>query len=193
MGIEEHIDQEIACQLLRYEPNTGLLYWMPRPIHFFKTEKDFRRWNTVYADKEAFTSDNGDGYKCGSVLGKNTRAHRLIWLMVYGWLPEQIDHINRDRSDNRIDNLRAANASENMRNQKCAASNRSGHAGVHWYSPTRKWCARITHEGKRIFLGYFNELSEAIAARMNAEKELKYGVNQHDQPADLPASFGYVH
>lgn len=98
------------------------------------------------------------------------RAHRLAWLYVHGEFPlNDLDHINRVRSDNRIGNLRLATRAENLQNQSMRSTNTSGHVGVSWFKRDQKWRAQIAVNYKVINLGYFTDLSEAIAARQAAE------------------------
>lgn len=111
-----------------------------------------------------------DGYIEIRFNGKKQLAHRLAWLYIYAELPKDgIDHINHDRSDNSIDNLREVGHSINMLNKTKYTNNSSGVCGVNWYKPNNKWNAQIQVDGKKINLGYFLEFSEAVNARKNAE------------------------
>ena len=122
-------------------------------------DKDAGLFTKLYRSKNSSTSKgagwiNGQGYKYIMVLGETYSAHRLAWLYVYGELPEfQIDHINHDRSDNRIKNLRSVTHSENQRNRLIPSSNSSGIHGVSWNKFTKKWVSSITVNGKRIHIG----------------------------------------
>lgn len=154
--------KEEICGLLDYNPETGLLHW--------KQRADVpKEWNSRFAGKQAFTSDDGSGYRVGAINNKNTRAHRVIWKMVHGTEPEQIDHINGNRADNRIANLRAVVNAHNGRNQKLRISNSSGIMGVSFCKRAGKWRARITVNGKDKHLGIFKSYSEAVSARLSAE------------------------
>ncbi len=114
---------------------------------------------------------NGDGYLLIMVQSRLYKAHRLAWLYVSGeWPEDQIDHINRNRSDNRITNLREVSHKQNQQNRSKPSNSTSGHPGVSWYKRYYKWVARITHNYKLIHLGYFTDREEAIAARKAAEK-----------------------
>lgn len=93
---------------------------------------------------------------------KRYLAHRLAWLYTYGYMPkQQIDHINGNRSDNRICNLREANASQNQYNKKLNLNNTSGVKGVVFDKETKKWRVRITVNKKIISLGYYDNLNDA--------------------------------
>ena len=110
------------------------------------------------------------------VLGKLYLAHRLAWLYVYGYFPTEIDHINRNKADNRILNLREVTHSENQKNQKMNSKNTSGFTGVYKHR-NGKWVAQIQVGGKSINLGYFHKIENAVATRKNAEIKYKFHKN----------------
>lgn len=97
------------------------------------------------------------------------RAHRLAWWMETGVMPDEIDHINRVRSDNSWVNLREVTRTQNNLNSKVRTDNVSGKVGVSWVARDSKWLARLTLEGRIIELGSFEGLDAAIAARRNGE------------------------
>ena len=110
------------------------------------------------------------GYLRICINGKDYAAHRLAWLYVYGvWPSAEIDHINRVKTDNRIDNLTEATRTENNRNKGKSKNNTSGHVGVSWDKTKQKWYAYIQHDSKRIHLGYYDVLEDAVAARRAGE------------------------
>ena len=112
------------------------------------------------------------GYRQIQIKGKMYLAHRLVWLYVHGKFPdEQIDHINGDKLDNRIDNLRDVSPQENNKNQPRRVNNTSGHTGVFWATHADKWLASIRVDGKLKHLGYFNILEDAVEARLQASIE----------------------
>ena len=116
-------------------------------------------------------SKNERGYVVARVDNRNYRLHRLAWLWMTGaWPKEEIDHINGDRSDNRWCNLREATHSENMRNKGIHPLNTTGVKGVIWHRETSRWKVQIKIDRRSIFLGYFDDLSDARIARENAEK-----------------------
>lgn len=112
------------------------------------------------------------GYVVIRVDGILYRAHRLAWLYSYGTWPDgEIDHKNRDKSDNRLSNLRVASSRENKQNCGIKRSNKSGASGV-WFDRERgKWQATIRANGKRLHLGRYLTASEAAEARLTAEKK----------------------
>jgi hypothetical protein len=113
-----------------------------------------------------------DGYVDICINRKLYLAHRLVWLYVYGnWPPHQIDHINRDRTNNRIHNLRLATPAQNAQNRTIAKNNKSGFTGVFLYS-CGKHGAFITKDKKRIYLGLYDTLEEARQVRSNAQNSM---------------------
>lgn len=149
---------EYLRSVLHYEPETGIFT---------------RKVSTSNSVKvgDAAGSQSGRGYLNITVGSRLYRAHRLAWLYVYGnWPEDQLDHINRDRADNRIENLREVTNKQNHQNSGKRRDNTSGHPGVCWHKQRSKWVARIMHNQKQIHLGLFTDIEEAIAARKAAEK-----------------------
>ncbi len=113
------------------------------------------------------------GYLGISIKGKSYLAHRVAWQHCVGLIPKGmvIDHINRDKSDNRIDNLRVCTNSQNASNRaEVMTTNTSGFRGVS--AQAGKWLAYITHNRKRIYLGYHRTPEDAAAAHMEARKRI---------------------
>lgn len=175
------VTSEILNDLLRYESETGLLFWKRRGIGYFQSKNPQHGhavWNAKYANQPAFTSIGSDGYYRGGVFKRKLLAHRVIWTMVHGdWPKDQIDHINGVRSDNRLINLRSVSRLENMKNQKLPSDNKSGCPGVTWFAQTRRWQVQITVEGRVHNLGYFKDLSDAIEKRKLAERQFGFHPN----------------
>lgn len=178
---------DLLNQLLRYDPKTGKLFWKNRPESHFKRERDAGSWNTRYAGSEAFAGVDFCGYRVGAIDQSTYKAHRIIWAMVNGCEPSsQIDHINGDPSDNRIENLRLVDCMANARNQRIRANNTSGIMGVYWKRPLKMWAAQIGSRRNRQHLGYFVKKSDAVAARKKAEVEL--GFHENHGKAKMPRS-----
>lgn len=153
------LTQEILKQHLSYNPETGL----------FARKNHFR----LNSDGSVGTVQK-KGYRAIMVLHRLYRAHRLAWLYVYGEFPnDQIDHINGNRDDNRIANLRVVNAHQNACNKRSPAG-LNPHIGV--TKKKRKnqfrWCARIMVNKKAKHLGYFNTVEEAKNAYILAKAQL---------------------
>lgn len=170
-------------QLLRYEPESGKLFWRERPADLFKPdgyrtpEGCAANWNSRWAGKEAFTATNGPGHLHGRIDYKAYLAHRVVWAIHYGEAPKhEIDHINHNPADNRIENLRDVSHAENQRNHPLRKRNKSGTHGVAQLK-CGKWYSRIKNGGKLIHLGYFDRLEDAVAARKAAEARLGYHAN----------------
>lgn len=174
---------EVLASLATYDPLTGSLTWLPRqPSMFIGAEQDREHsckiWNSKYAGKLAFTAINGNGYRHGAIFGKTVSAHKAAWALHHGeWPTHGIDHINGDRTDNRIANLRDVPISVNSKNQKRRSGNTSGITGVSYFARTKKWVAMIKGDGKVRNLGYFATIEDAAAARKVAEA--KYGFHQN--------------
>ena len=144
--------------ILHYSPETGIFTWK------VSTARRVRVGDVA-------GSQNGKGYLNIKLQRRKHLAHRLAWLYTYSnWPKDQLDHINRNRTDNRICNLREVSHKQNNQNRSKPSNNTSGHPGVVWHKRISKWVAQITHNYKDIHLGRFNTIEEAIAARKAAEK-----------------------
>lgn len=172
----------VLRQLLRYEPDTGKLFWRERGVEWFSdgyrtAEGNCAGWNAKYQGKEAFTALS-HGYLHGALFRSNFPAHRVVWAIYHGTAPiGDIDHINGVITDNRIVNLRDVTKSQNMRNQKRHSSNTSGHTGVTWNADRKKWQAQINVNHKGNYLGLFDDLADAIVARKAAERNFGFHPN----------------
>lgn len=145
-------------ELLHYDKESGIFTWKVRTSSSVKVGDVAGR-------------QNGDGYRLISVQSRDYLAHRLAWLYVHNsWPKDQLDHINRIRTDNRMANLREVTNKQNQQNRSKSSHNTSGHPGVSWHKQRSKWQATITHNYKLIHLGYFENLEDAVAARKAAEK-----------------------
>lgn len=146
------LTQDRLKELLSYDPETGVF-----------THKTYRG-GRIKAGERAGALMN-KGYVHIKVDGKKYLAHRLVWLYVSGQFPtDEVDHINGDRADNRLVNLRAVTKKQNCENRKQQINNKSGHRGVHWHKASGKWQAMIRHQGELIPLGLFNDVIDAANA-----------------------------
>ena len=171
------LTQEIVRELLDYDPDTGALTWKARDQKWFKNGQACKSWNTKYPGKYAFSVKTKKNYLRGKILGHPCLAHRIIWFWMIGSWPNQIDHINGVRDDNRWINLRNVTNQENCKNRALSKRNKSGVIGVYWNRQTLKWRTEIVVNQKIIVLGNFSELSSAAAIRKAAEK--KYGYHEN--------------
>lgn len=164
------IDREFVSTHLDYEPDTGVFRW--------KTCRGPRM--DLVGQKAGFV--NGKGYVQIGLEGTYYLAHRLAFLMVDGSLPEDdVDHVNGDRQDNRFINLRRADRTENSRNQKRRATNKSGVMGVYWLARRSRWEVTIGSDDRTIcanvYLGHYKDFFEAVCARKSAESRRGFHVN----------------
>ena len=164
--------------MLSYQPDTGRLVWLERSSNHIKNDVVRRRWNTRYAGTEAFSAVSNRGYKHGRLLNQSLTAHRVAWALYYGkWPVGEIDDINGNRADNRIENLRDVTPSQNRQNAAMSWRNSSGVSGVSWHSVANKWRAEIKANGQRVYLGVFATMDAAIDARKKAEREFEFHPN----------------
>lgn len=142
-------------EVFHYDPENGSLTWKVRTS------------NRIRVGDEA-TCPNYGYYvvRLDTVL---YRAHRVCWAVHYGaWPVSKIDHINGNRNDNRLCNLREATIKENCRNMRIGKANKSGYKGVAWGKVAGKWSAQIKVNYRKVHLGLFNDPAEAHAAYVEA-------------------------
>lgn len=144
---------------LNYSPETGIFTW--------RTTRR-RHWllGTIAG------AVHSGGYIRIYIDGREYYAHRLAWLYVHGeWPKHQIDHINGDRNDNRISNLREATSTQNHANTRIRSDNKTGMKGVSIHSGSGRWRARIMLGRKEKHLGFFETKEEAAEAYKAAAQE----------------------
>lgn len=157
---------------IKYSPESGEFLWKPRADLFFKSASIARAWNNRWAGSPAFSTRLESGYLCGRFFGKVFLAHRVAWAMENKDPGDLfIDHINGNKSDNRISNLRLCTAKMNARNRPIGSNNKSGFIGVSWHSTNRRWQATITIDKKTTHIGYFETALDAAQARRRAEMQ----------------------
>ena len=155
-----NMTQEYAHSLFEYKD--GSLYWKVRKAPHVKVGAKVG-------------SPTKYGYETVYVDGRNWRIHRLVFLMQHGYLPKMIDHINGNRIDNRIENLRAANDNQNAHNMGMRPDNSSGIKGVSWNKDRQKWAVRVNHN-KKTYQRYVQdlELAELVAIEMRSKLHGEY-------------------
>lgn len=144
------ITQSRVEQLLRYDPDTGYLYWR------VKRRGRFARPGAI--------AGHVGRYVMICIDCEHYPAHHLVWLMHHGYVPDEIDHIDQDKHNNRLSNLRLCDRSANMGNVVKRCNNTSGYKGVWFAKHANKWRASIKVGYKAIHIGYFNEIVDAARA-----------------------------
>ena len=171
-------------KLITYNPDTGLLVWLPRVPAMFKNESSTHctRWNKRWSGYAALNCLNQNGGRQGLIFARNYLAHRVCWALYYAhWPTGVIDHENGDPSDNRLLNLRDVTSLENAQNMKRQIRNTSGVTGVCFNKHAKKWSSEILSNGVRTHLGYFDTFEGAVVARKQAERENNFHDNHGEQ------------
>jgi hypothetical protein len=148
---------EYAHSLFEYRD--GKLFWKNSACHRIKP------------GDEAGT-DIGNGRLIVRVGNTPYLVHRIIFMMHHGYMPNMVDHINRNQADNRIENLREATKSENSMNRPKQRNNTSGTKGVSWSKQAQKWHVRVTVNKKCINIGQYKDLE--LAELVSVEAQNKY-------------------
>ncbi|HHT2832409.1 TPA: HNH endonuclease [Klebsiella aerogenes] len=164
--------QSFLRSIFNYDHETGVLFHRNRPEVMFKSSRQFLNWNSRYPGTPVGSITKG-GYLATRINGEDYYVHVLIWAYVNGddgCL--SVDHINRNRCDNRISNLRLATNSQNLFNSGCSRNSLSREKGVHKRKDCDTWRAVIDVDGKRINLGSFKSKEEAVEAYRKASIEL---------------------
>jgi len=154
------LTQERLKELLDYDPATG------------RFTRKVRTSNRINVGDEAGTIHDKHGYIAISVDDVIYLAHHLAWLYVHGYLPDALDHKNREPSDNRIDNLRECDQAKNMQNISLRSDNKTGFAGVDFHKNSGKFRSRIKVDGKTKCLGHFDTAEKASEAYLAAKAKL---------------------
>lgn len=149
-------------ELLEYDAKEGVLRWRVKQ----------RNGSEAGSIAGCVDAANG-GYRKIRIGQRLYLSHRLIWFMEKGrWPKEEIDHINGDRSDSRLENLRLATRGQNRCNAKLPSTNTSGAKGIYWDKQLRKWRARVKYEGRKYYFGSFASIDEAAAAASAGRAQL---------------------
>lgn len=156
------LTQERLKELLDYDPETGIFTRKVRTSNFIRVGAITKK-----AKKDT-------GYLMISVDNREYRAHRLAFLFMEGYFPENdVDHIDRNRVNNKWNNLREVSRTCNLRNKAIQRNNTSGVIGVSWHKRESKWRATIKTT-KHIHIGFFANLIDAAKARWEAEVKYNF-------------------
>lgn len=158
------ITQEVLRELFEYRD--GLMIWRPR-------DDVPKSWNKKYVGLPAGGNAESGNYRTAKIDGLGFKVHRLVWIYHHGEIPDgmYVDHVNQDRTDDRIENLRLATHAQNVRNVNRKA-NKHGLTGVNRSGKVRRYQARIAINKKRINLGMFDSADEAHQAYVKASLEM---------------------
>jgi len=174
-------DIEIIRELLRYDPKTGLLYHNVRHSKYFNSQRDCNKWNTRYANKlsgRVRTHKNGKKYRYVTIFNKEYLAHRIVWLHQYGTETSlNIDHLDGDGINNRLENLREVSSIENSRNLRLFSNNKTGIPGVAIHGQVGRFTVNINVNGRGIYLGISADFFEACCIRKSAELRFNFHEN----------------
>lgn len=154
MVVKEDIFKELK-EVLHYDPDTGIITWK------INRYKGFKNSALVGTKGEVAGCLTKNGYR--EIRYKNRRyyEHRIAFFFINNYLPDFIDHVDRDKSNNKINNLRECNKSQNEQNKEVRSNNTSGYRGVSYKKRNFKFASRINLNGKEIFLGYFEKAEDA--------------------------------
>lgn len=173
------MDQDTLKRLLDYDQKTGLFTWKIRS----QNTKSNNIFNSLFAGKVAgsiLTSKRSRTKYIAITFSNNGarktyKAHRLAFLYMVGSIPEQVDHIDHDGTNNKWENLRSSDSRDNSRNLPMQKSNKTGVIGVNWHKAANKWQVRaVDKSGKRIDLGRYSDFDEAVEVRKKYEIEFGY-------------------
>ena len=157
--------QKELLEYLSYDADTGILTWIKKPS------------KKIVLNSRA-GSQTETGYRTLYFKGKKYQEHHVIWCIVHGQFPTmQIDHIDQDRSNNAINNLREVSQSENSRNRARARRTRLGEVGIWWCRRRRKYVAEITLNRKKVYQKTFDDIDDAIRERKAKALELGFHEN----------------
>lgn len=155
------LDQDELLRLLDYNEKTGQFTWRV-PVGRARPG-------------EVASTKNGSGYTVIGIRGAIYRAHRLAWLAVYGvWPSHEIDHIDGDKSNNAIRNLRDVPRRINAQNVRKSRA-MSGLLGAHFRADTGKFQASLAVDGRSLTLGQFSSAEEAHEAYLQAKRAMHEG------------------
>jgi hypothetical protein len=158
------LTKELVNNLFEYKD--GILYW-----------KNTTYRQTNFIGQEAGTIDNNR--RQITIDKKHYKTHRIIFLMFNGYMPKEVDHIDGNSLNNKIENLREANRSENVCNIGIKKNNTSGHKGVHWDKARNKWMVTVQKNNKIVFNKRFEDLELAVLVAEEARNKFHNSFVRH--------------
>lgn len=162
------ISHERLLEILNYNFETGIFTWK------------IATSNRVKIGSVAGYSNGKSGYRQNEIDGKKYYSHRLAWFYMYGtWPSNEIDHINGIRDDNRISNLREASINEQRWNRNISKNNKSGFKNVYFDKKTNKYRAEIEANGKKFYLGVFDNPEAAHETSKNFREKIHGKFTNH--------------
>jgi hypothetical protein len=157
------ITAENVKDFFSYEKSTGKLFWKVKRSH------------NALIGEEAGCVEKRHGYRVIRVLNHRYKAHRIVWLYVYGkWPSGIIDHINRNKTDNRVENLRDTTTQINNLNKGLSKASKTGIKNITWHTRDNRYRAAFTINGKQKHLGYFKSIEEAMSAVQSFDRNAKW-------------------
>lgn len=147
----------------------GILIWKVRPISHFINAATAKKINAKFSGKIA--GSISEGYYKVKIFGRMYPVHRILYYMCHNIIDInlEIDHINHNKQDNSINNLRLVTSLINNNNKQNYNNNTTGIRGIYWHKINKKWQASIGHNKKNIYIGSYNNFEDAVRARENAE------------------------
>lgn len=187
MAKRHNIDIARLREAVRYNPDTGLLEMADTAPEWWDAWSA-KTWAGRYARKPAFAAKNADGYRYGVFCGAHILAHHAAWAIMHGEWADALDHIDGNRENNAIVNLRVADVLRNNWNRSSRAGASSRFVGVTWFKSQREWRANIETGGRKFFLGSFQTEEDAAKAydaanwaRAGRFAKLNFPEVQHDE------------
>ena len=179
------LTQEFLKDALYYNPLDGSFTWLYREVgKHFPNPRSVAVFNSRFAGASAGTLTKNEksatNYIAIKILGKSYKAHRIAFLIMEGWLPDEVDHIDHEGTNNIWSNLSASDSFDNSKNLPRQKSNKTGVIGVNWHKAAGKWQARaVDQNGSRIDLGRFDDFDDAVKARKDHEVLFGYYGNRN--------------
>lgn len=191
MANRHNIDIDQLREAIKYDPDTGSLTWAHSAPSFYSPNIR-ARWDRDFSGQPALWSINASGYRSGSFRCAYLSAHHAAWAITHGEWAWIIDHIDGNRANNAITNLRLADRTSNAWNRKSQAGSCSKYLGVsrkrNRLSPKKPWIASISHNETRVFIGTFRTEEDAAKAydaanwaRAGRFAKLNFPEVQHDE------------